>query len=248
MPPRMMFRRKHRPKGLEFGACKPCNNGSSRADLVAAMMGRIYPDAKSAAESEEFERIYKAVRNNVPGLLNEMHIPRGGQKLAIRKLPSDFAGGVLRVGGPLVTAHMQAFALKLGLALHHQAVGRAVPTEGGVMARWFSNYEVETGDFPTSIFDHLTPLTTLKQGTFEVSDQFQYSSAVAEDRSFGMYYAVFPMAFAVVAFAAIDRAKFEVPESAASIFPRQEPRVYSPEEVGRVLAGTFHDCSAGALL
>src|SRR5205823_1097559 len=44
MPPIMMFDQWQRPKGLEFPACKECNNGTSLTDSVASLLGRVYPD------------------------------------------------------------------------------------------------------------------------------------------------------------------------------------------------------------
>lgn len=232
MPPRIMFWRKHRPKGLEFPACADCNNGSSHADLVAAMLSRVYPDAQSPGHSDEAKRLIQAVSNNIPGLLQEMYVDEAGQKAHKRNLPHGFDGGLLRVGGPIMTAHMQAFALKLGLALHFSVTKYIIPSQGGVAARWFSNYEKFTGVFPDSIFDHLHPSQTLKQGKFEVSDQFEYSFRIAADQSFGMYFAAFRASFAVVAFCAVDRKVLEV--------GIDHLRVYSPQDVARMLAG---DCA-----
>jgi hypothetical protein len=45
VPPRAMFRGRRRPKGLEFASCKNCNEGTGRADLVAALLSRVAPDA-----------------------------------------------------------------------------------------------------------------------------------------------------------------------------------------------------------
>src|ERR1700689_97416 len=73
MPPISMFEGKHRPKGLEFPACKACNNGTGHSDLVAAMLARTWPDAKSQIQQQDAQRLIKAVGNNVPGLIQEMN-------------------------------------------------------------------------------------------------------------------------------------------------------------------------------
>jgi hypothetical protein len=87
MPPVMMFRGKHRPKGLEFPSCKACNHGTSKSDLVASLLGRVWPDASTELEHKEFKKLLSAIRNNVPGLLEEMQIGKAGQKLARREFP-----------------------------------------------------------------------------------------------------------------------------------------------------------------
>ena len=112
-----MFRSRRRPKGLEFASCLSCNGGTRLADLVAALLCRVYPDSNGANEKEELERLLTSVKNNVPGLLQEMHIGRAGQKIARRRLPVSTDGGFLRTDGPLVSNHMQTFASKLGFCV-----------------------------------------------------------------------------------------------------------------------------------
>lgn len=74
VPPRAMFRGKRRPKGLEFASCKSCNEGSARADLVASLLSRVAPDARDEEETAELKKLLSGVSNNVPGLLEEMHL------------------------------------------------------------------------------------------------------------------------------------------------------------------------------
>src|SRR5262245_38659802 len=74
MPPRMMFVLKQRPKGLEFPSCGKCNNGTGLSDLVASFLGRLFSHPSSEDEAEEIKKLFSAVQNNVPGLLEEMHI------------------------------------------------------------------------------------------------------------------------------------------------------------------------------
>ena len=50
MPPIIMFNQRQRPKGLEFPTCKECNNGTRLTDLVASLLGRVYPDSERSAE------------------------------------------------------------------------------------------------------------------------------------------------------------------------------------------------------
>jgi hypothetical protein len=55
VPPRAMFRGRRRPKGLEFASCKNCNDGTGRADLVAALLSSVAPDARDEEEGAEQE-------------------------------------------------------------------------------------------------------------------------------------------------------------------------------------------------
>jgi hypothetical protein len=210
MSPRIMFRDRQRPKGLEFPSCQPCNEGTRLADLVAALIGRLYPDAEQDAEQQEVRNLLSSVKNNIPGLLEEMHIGAAGQEQARKRLPIRIEGGFLRVNGPLVSKHMQTFAAKLGFALYYELTKQIVPRAGGVAARWFSNVEWFEGKFPESVFDHLLPRQTLKQGKHEVSDQFGYQWRMAEGNRMGLFFAKFRQSFAVLAVVANNKSLLEI--------------------------------------
>ena len=209
MPPRMMFLGKARPKGLEFPTCAPCNHGTSHSDLVASLLGRTFPDLQNEQGERELKKLLAAVGNNIHGLLQEMQIGTGGQKIARRSngdVPDD--AGFLRANGPLVTNHMRIFAAKMGYALHYEAFGKPVPPEGGVQPMWFSNAQAARGELPMSLIELLPPQKTLRQGKKEVSDQFNYSWRVTEEARHGVFYCVFRSSFAILAITALDRAEF----------------------------------------
>ncbi|MBR0809339.1 hypothetical protein JQ636_37910 [Bradyrhizobium japonicum] len=206
VPPIIMFAQRRRPKGLEFGSCEPCNGGTKHADLVAAMVGRSMPNSGTKAGGEEMESIFSAINNNIPGLLQEMHIPREVQSAAGWR---EENGGLLRTDGRLVSSHMQTFAFKIGFSLYYELTKKVLPKTGGVVARWFSNVDRLTGAFPQDVFEHLLPPNTLRQGQFEVSDQFAYQWRLAEEERMAMFLATFSQSFAVIAFAATDRGLFD---------------------------------------
>jgi hypothetical protein len=88
MPPIQMFRLRQRPKGLEFPSCADCNHATSHSDLVASLMGRTYPNPAIEAAHEELRKLLSSVANNVPGLLQEMQVGVGGQKIATHDVPN----------------------------------------------------------------------------------------------------------------------------------------------------------------
>jgi hypothetical protein len=172
MPPIAMFDGRQGPKGLEFPTCRECNHGTSHSDLVASLMGRVYPDAQSG---DELKRLLSGVSNIIPGLLQEMHVGLAGQKLARRDMPSMPPGSsVLRANGPILTRHMRVFGAKLGFALHFEAHGSPVPPLGSVQPMYFTNANVAKGELPTELINLLPEPRTLKQRRREVSSQFQY--------------------------------------------------------------------------
>lgn len=209
MPPIQMFRLRQRPKGLEFPACAECNHGTSRSDLVAALMGRMYPDARTNDAQRELKKLLSAVSNNVPGLLQEMQIGRGGQKIASRTIPNmPEVAALLRADGPILTHHMRTFGAKLGFALHFEAIGSRVPDDGGVQPLYYTNVNAAKGELPREIIDLLQSPKTLEQGEKNGSGQFNYSWQFTDERRHSVFYAVFNEAFAILAVTALDRSEF----------------------------------------
>ena len=224
VPAAVMFDGKQRPKGLEFPACEICNNNAKHSDLVAAWIGRLYPDSKTNEHSKDIPKILKGISNNIPGLLEEMKMGRGAEKLARRKLPEELDVGLVKVG-QLAQKYMQVFSLKLGLALHHEVTGNILPKTGGISVRWFTNYEKFTGDFPEELTGFFGSSRTLVAGKNHVSDQFEYAWRIADNREFGIYFASFRMAFAVFAVVVTDPLMIQSPSG------EEKWKVHSPLDV-----------------
>lgn len=207
-----MFRGKQRPQGLEFACCRNCNNGTSDADLVASFMARIHPSkAENTQEVElrEFSHLIRTIKKRIPGLLEEMHMGRGSQKIAGKGLPLEVKDYIVRADGPLLTRYMQMFSVKLGQALHFEVTKRIVPPEGGIYIRWYSNVDQLRGKLPDDFLGLMPPDQSLRQGKVHVEDQFRYTSWAADDGSIGAHFASFGFSFAVLALIAIDRHTFE---------------------------------------
>jgi hypothetical protein len=222
MPPKQIFDRKDRPKGLEFAACEECNGGTSHSDLVAAMMARSLPSPDGETYQREVVKIFSAVANNVPGLLQEMDLPRGAEKLARKRYGIPEGMHPLRADGPIPTRHMLTFAAKLGFALHFETTGQAIPPPGGVQVMWFSNLQALNGEIPVELTSLLPQPLTLKQGRKSVGNQFQYSYAKGEQDHM-LFFASFRTSFAVAGITATDRSLWLV--KAADKFPIYIPGV-----------------------
>jgi hypothetical protein len=204
MPPKSMFEAKFRPKGLEFPACADCNHGSKHSDLVASTLARCLTNADTEVARADVLRLLRAVSNNVPAVLREMHIGRAGEKLARkrRNIPDD--AHPLRADGPVLNKHIHTFTAKLGFALHYEVTGNWIPAGGGVQVMWFSNVQALNDEIPSILFEMLPTPVTLRQGAKSVDDQFQYSYARAEQDHL-LYFASFNQSFAVAGIAAMDR-------------------------------------------
>jgi hypothetical protein len=207
MPPISVFEGRQRPKGFEFPACAPCNNGTSHSDLVAAMLARVWPDADSEIQKKDVKKLLSAVANNIPQLLREMSVGRAGEKLARKqhKLPTD--AHPMRANGPLLTHYIQTFAAKFGFALHYEVNGAPVPATGGVQVMWFSNVQALNDQIPQMLVDVLPSPSTLQQGAKSAGEQFRYSYTTAESDHL-LYLASFNKSFAVAGITAMDRTLF----------------------------------------
>jgi hypothetical protein len=165
MPPIQIFYGRQRPRGLEFPACVACNNQTGLSDLVAAMLARSLTEPEGeASRVPEFEKILSAVANNVPGLLQEMKVPRAAEKLARKRHELSDDMHPLRADGPILSRHVLTFAAKLGFALHFETTETAIPPGGGVMVMWFSNLQAMKGDIPHELFSLLPAPRSLQQG------------------------------------------------------------------------------------
>ena len=161
-----------------------------------------------AHRSFETGRIMQAVSNNVPGLLEEMW-PSMDQQLRFAQSGVNFpnVGGVLSCNGPLLNRSIQIFGAKLGLALHYTTTGRTIPPAGGVVLRWFSNFDAVTDEIPPELLKILGPPISLRQGTWGVEDQFEYAFAVPEEANMCAYFSTFRRSFAILSWVSDRMAK-----------------------------------------
>lgn len=201
MPPRTIFSGRRRPKGLEFPACRLCNDGARLSEQVAGLLSRMYPDPVDEAGKVEVKKILYEAENNLPGLLLEL-FPGSRQSFAFRRpgTGQQEVGNVLRVNGPLVTSAMNTFSAKLGLALHFNQTSKIIPPSGATAVRWFSNIDAIQGGIPDDILRLVGPPRTLEQGKFHTGEQFRYGSRASEDGGFTAHFASFRFSFSVVAF------------------------------------------------
>jgi hypothetical protein len=156
-------------------------------------------------DKADVQKLFKAVANNVPALLQEMHLTDAEKEVRLGGLSIPSGAGALRADGPILSSYMLTFAAKLGLALHFELHQKPVPISGGVLPFWFSNFQAAKGEIPKELLAVLDTPRTMTQGKKNVADQFQYSWATTEQREHTVLFAVFRQSFAVAAFTDTDR-------------------------------------------
>ncbi len=196
----MMFRSKHRPKGLEVPACRACNGGSSKFEVIANTFGRIGFGELPEIDHIEFGRLLRDAEVNNPGFHEEIKnrelLPAEADRLGL-----PHGSGTFSTDGPIVSAAMVRFAAKLGFALHWiETGGRIVPAGGAVLARWYTNHNKIEGTFPDRVFSILGPKTSLTQGKWTVEERFSYSFGISDTERMAAYFAAFQFSFATLAF------------------------------------------------
>jgi len=206
VPPRVMFNLRHRPKGMEFSACRPCNDGSRKAELVAGMLARMLPDPEPGMPQDEQRALIHSVNSNVPGLLEEMQ-PSKRQNVLFNSqrflLPRGI-GGALNAGGPILNQAMMLFGAKLGMALFYHDLGRVLPSEGAVFVRWYSSYDAFTDQLPNEIIGLMGAPTSIQQGKWSVGEQFLFSRAIPIERTMAAHMVSFRQSFGILTFSADD--------------------------------------------
>ena len=199
---------------MEVPACDPCNAATRLDEQVAAMIGRVYPDTSTAEEELEIQKILKAIHNNNPGLLEELQ-PSRRQEDRLPKVDDGLphgVGGALNCQGPLLNRSIKTFGAKLGFALHYVVAGRIVPKHGGIAVMWYTNFDRITGRMPNELFRYLGPPETLRQGRWNVGNQFEYAYAVPETGGTAAYFSTFRQSFAVLSWVSEDATELEGPE------------------------------------
>jgi hypothetical protein len=214
MPARAMFEGRQRPKGLEFPACYACNEGGRIDELIAATLSRAYPDPETEGAKKEVRKLWDSINNNCPGLLGEINPSFRQEKLA-RGLIDDFSssGFALNARGPILNRAIHRFAAKIGYALHFELTGKSVPP-GGVAYVWqYSNYQALKGEIPNELMNILGAPQTLRQGRWEVSNQFTFASNAIEGGAMSVHFAAFRFSFAVCAAVAENSGSLRPPEN-----------------------------------
>jgi hypothetical protein len=112
----------------------------------------------------------------------------------------SFTVELVGIEGPYLNRAMTLFSARAGLALHWWGSDRVVPPTGHVHAFWFTNFSAIAGDVPEVAFNVFPRFNTLRQGSFNVRDQFEFASEFTEDGAMSMHTLTFRRAFMCLAF------------------------------------------------
>ncbi len=224
-PPKGIFTEKKWPEGYVFPACFACNSGSRDRDNYIALISRMHNGAEppSLATEAEVKKLVAHFMNNYPEKMRAMGRVSANEKRGFARrinwtpepgmpagqfpfirLPSDFDSVV------------QEFATKLVKALHFEHARKIVPLGAGIKNWWFTNAQQLEGRVPQEIFSTLGNSAVLVRGQRDLSPQFNYTFAVSDCGTVGMYTAWFRFSFVIHSMLCFDAEVISGVESRAT--------------------------------
>jgi hypothetical protein len=180
-----------RPKGLEFGACTLCHNGTRDMDAVAGFASRVYGLVAGAETQKQLRSAAKAFSTKYPHLMAD---------LTNRGFHPSLQGQIIEVGpDSRLNYVLDAFAARMGLALFRETTGRPAPAHSHIYSEWRTNVSLDQdAALNVALAKHGHP-RTLVQGVEHTMDQFRYWAATLEPNKF-LCVAAFRLAFGITAF------------------------------------------------
>jgi hypothetical protein len=219
MPSRTMFVNKHRPKGFEFPICKACNNVSRESEAVVAFFALAQFDLQpDSARQGQLTSLIARFHSRLPNLVEEVLLGRCGNLIREKRLRKE-TGIDFRLTelGPLAKSHLYLFAAKMAMAAYYEHTKVALPITGGVDSNIHTMMDVLENTLP-KFPNFFGEFRTLRQGAWEVSEQFSYRFSIAEDSAAAVFQFVFHNNFIITSTVLKDRQLTDDP-SFKWIFP-----------------------------
>jgi hypothetical protein len=191
MPPLSLFDNSYRPNKLIMPACHECNNGTSTADLTAAIVSRWNYNVQSQ-EFSDYEKLVAQARKQVPDLVNEWMITdymnraeAGRDHLRRYGVPVPPDAGIVTIG-PHTIRQLNLFAHKATLALYFEHFRKPLPTTGQACSFWRSKEDYARDGVPAKLLQIMPRYATLVQGRWDERKTFEYRYEInTQDGLFG---------------------------------------------------------------
>ena len=194
MPPKSLFDNSHRPDKLVMPACHQCNNGTSTADLTAAMVSRWNYNGPEQERSDH-SKLVRQVKIQAPELLDEwtaIDTNPFDRKGAIEHLrsygvPVPDDAGVVSMGKQTIK-QLNVFAHKVALCLYFEQAKTPLPNAGLISAHWRSKEDFAKDGIPELFAEIFPDVAALVQGQWDTSETFQYRYAINNENGlFGCF-------------------------------------------------------------
>lgn len=183
MPPRSVFQKKDRLKGLEFPACEECNVGTKAADAAVAFLARLdqMGDDVNSWKIQEALTYLRSADDGAPGFRAELFEQGKEQRTFMRTSAGVLYPVVKTNTGPIGQSLINVFGAKLGMAIYYEHTSEPLPVTGGVHTMGFLNAGLSEKT-ALGLLKTLPVFGTLEMGKRSASDQFAYRYN-SDDRS-----------------------------------------------------------------
>ena len=186
-PPKILFTGSHRPKGWEFPACKLCNAGTSQADQIMAFFVFSQILKPSRTEEQHLDKIMRALGNNHADIVFEMRLRARNHGLIVRaSMPSSMA------------AYIEQFLDKMAASAYFKIRRKALPSTTQIKHFTLTNEYIFRNGYPAALKQLPVAFDSLKQGTWNTSNQFRHRSVIMEQDGVMMSESHFQNATAVI--------------------------------------------------
>lgn len=217
VPARSFFHERKWPEGYEFPACKECNEATRLDELLFSFLTRVFPDPEAPDETNLLPELFKSIRNNFPGVLQQLQpsardvrnwlrdtgtvLPRG---MSLSDVP------ILKSDHPILRSAVRRTATKIALALYFKHSGKILPKDGLIGIAFFTNTTFKPDSFSDEFFNALSGMPDPRRGSLNLESRFNYQYAYSPDSEFAGFLVRFPqsMAFLFVVSADGDLKEF----------------------------------------
>lgn len=142
MPPKGMFEARDRPKGWEFACCGKCNENTRIADSVAQLLAFVDPKERQQWKTKRIKDIFDGIKRKAPRLAEELSLRSKHHSTFVRHRGVLQPIHTLKIDGPALTSHLNAFSAKLAMASFANFVGRPLEMDGLIYSQWYLNLGV----------------------------------------------------------------------------------------------------------
>lgn len=211
-PPKIMFFRSQRPKGLEVPACVRCNNGSSQQDQFAALLACTRSPAlisggeDSPDELKHFKKLVDGVGNNTQ--IGPLFDAAPDRLVQVNGLIQRFKQ--IKIKTSAFDYYLFPLAAKQALAMWYDMTGTVFIENGSINILWIDPKTINTSTHVQRFLSTLPISGGLSQGTLNVDDQFQYKVGISDDQTVGVYWPVFHQSFTFLVFLDTDASRSAV--------------------------------------
>ena len=168
LPARIIFPKKHRPKGLEFPACATCNAQTRGDDSVLAIVAQALGSMRPGVPLIDEATLAKAARGaqmNFPGFRLSGRQELRSANGIVRKV------GVFDVNHPTVHLCLCRLAAKFSLATFYDLTHEIADESYRINTMW-THCQHDEADEIAEILMTFPNTASLKQGNWDTADTF----------------------------------------------------------------------------